>query len=217
MELNFNTDGLIPAVVQDAASGELLMMAWMNVEALQKTQQSGEAHFWSRSRNQLWHKGATSGNVQKVREIRVDCDQDTLLLLVEPAGPACHTGRRTCFYRSLSAESPPPAGPAFSEQHATTPDAPDTMSALWSTLLQRRDNPPPASYTAELLRSGDMAISRKVGEEALELILAAAYQGEERLLEEAADLTYHLLVLLLARGLSWEQLLQELASRHQPQ
>lgn len=102
MQLKFDAQGLIPAVVQDAASGDVLMVAWMNAEALERTRESGEAHFWSRSRGQLWHKGATSGAIQKVREIRVDCDADTLLLLVDPAGPACHTGARTCFYRSLS-------------------------------------------------------------------------------------------------------------------
>lgn len=101
MQLKFDDQGLIPAVVQDAATLQVLMVAWMNAEALQKTLETGEAHFWSRSRRQLWHKGATSGNIQKVREMRIDCDQDTLLLLVDPAGPACHTGEQTCFYRRL--------------------------------------------------------------------------------------------------------------------
>ena len=101
MKLTFDSRGLIPAVVQDATSGDVLMVAWMNAEALRLTRESGETHFWSRSRRELWHKGATSGNTQKVREVRVDCDRDTLLLLVEPAGPACHTGERTCFYRTL--------------------------------------------------------------------------------------------------------------------
>lgn len=101
MALKFDDQGLIPAVVQDAATLQVLMVAWMNPEALQKTLETGEAHFWSRSRRQLWHKGATSGNIQKVREMRIDCDQDTLLLLVDPAGPACHTGEQTCFYRRL--------------------------------------------------------------------------------------------------------------------
>lgn len=102
MKLTYDSQGLLPAVVQDAGTREVLMVAWMNAEALQLTRESGEAHFWSRSRQELWHKGATSGNIQKVREIRVDCDEDTLLLLVDPAGPACHTGQRTCFYRSLN-------------------------------------------------------------------------------------------------------------------
>lgn len=102
MILTYDSQGLLPAVVQDAGTREVLMVAWMNAEALQLTRESGEAHFWSRSRQELWHKGATSGNIQKVREIRVDCDEDTLLLLVDPAGPACHTGQRTCFYRSLN-------------------------------------------------------------------------------------------------------------------
>lgn len=101
MPLKFDAQDLIPAVVQDANTRDVLMVAWMNAEALQRTRETGEAHFWSRSRRELWHKGATSGNIQKVREIRVDCDEDTLLLLVDPAGPACHTGKRTCFYRSL--------------------------------------------------------------------------------------------------------------------
>lgn len=101
MNLTFNSQGLIPAVVQDASSGRVLMVAWMNAESLRLTRESGEAHFWSRSRRELWHKGATSGNIQKVREMRVDCDRDTLLLLVDPAGPACHTGEQSCFFRSL--------------------------------------------------------------------------------------------------------------------
>lgn len=104
MKLNYDERGLIPAVVQDAASKEVLMVAWMNEEALRLTQESGEAHFWSRSRQELWHKGATSGNVQRVEQIRVDCDADTLLVLVEPAGPACHTGHQTCFFRALATE-----------------------------------------------------------------------------------------------------------------
>lgn len=220
MPLKLDAQGLIPAVVQDANTHEVLMVAWMNAEALQRTRDTGEAHFWSRSRQELWHKGATSGNTQSVREIRVDCDEDTLLLLVDPAGPACHTGERTCFYRDLEEVERELA--TRHTQHARlhtqfpkerTLTHPDPISTLWTILEQRRDNPSPDSYTARLLRAGDDEIAKKVGEEAIEVILAAKAQGRERLVEESADLVYHLLVLLLAKGLTWEDVLKELAAR----
>jgi len=192
IQIKFDHRGLVPAVVQDANTGQVLMVAWMNEEALRHTQETGQAHFWSRSRQELWHKGATSGNVMNVREIRVDCDADTLLLLVDPAGPACHTGEQSCFYRRLQ---------------------PSVLETLFATILDRQANPRPGSYTVHLLEAGEDEILKKVGEEAMEVILAAKGQGDERLISEIADLFYHLLVLLAARGLSLADVEDELVRR----
>jgi phosphoribosyl-ATP pyrophosphohydrolase/phosphoribosyl-AMP cyclohydrolase len=202
LELTFDDRGLIPAVVQDAATGEVLMVAWMNEEALRLTQETGQTHFWSRSRQELWHKGATSGNVMNVREIRVDCDADTLLVLADPAGPACHTGERSCFYRQLGA---PSADVGFR--------AARILDELFAVILDRQTSRPAGSYTAYLLDAGEDEILKKVGEEAMEVILAAKGQGDGRLVAEMADLIYHLLVLLAARGLSLEVVRGELARR----
>jgi len=204
-QIRFDQRGLVPAVVQDAAGGEVLMLAWMNDEALRLTRETGQAHFWSRSRGELWHKGASSGNVMRVREIRVDCDADTLLLLVDPAGPACHTGRPSCFYRRLGGPAAPPL-PA-------PPEGGGALAALFATILDRQVNPRPGSYTARLLAAGEDEILKKVGEEAMEVILAAKGQGDERLVAEAADLLYHLLVLLAARGLDLAGVEAELVRR----
>jgi phosphoribosyl-ATP pyrophosphohydrolase/phosphoribosyl-AMP cyclohydrolase len=202
LELTFDDRGLIPAVVQDAATGEVLMVAWMNEEALRLTQETGQAHFWSRSRQELWHKGATSGNVMNVREIQVDCDADTLLVQADPAGPACHTGERSCFYRQLGA---PSADVGFR--------AARILDELFAVILDRQTSRPAGSYTAYLLDAGEDEILKKVGEEAMEVILAAKGQGDGRLVAEMADLIYHLLVLLAARGLSLEVVRGELARR----
>jgi len=205
--LRFDEQGLLPAVVQDQATGQVLMVAWMNEEALQRTQETGQAHFWSRSRQKLWRKGATSGNVMNVREVRVDCDADTLLLRVDPAGPACHTGEQSCFYRQLSAAAPaPPLTQQEMGEEAILP-------ALFATILQRQACPHSDSYTARLLSAGEDEVLKKVGEEAMEVILAAKGQGDERLVSEVADLFYHLLVLLAARGLTLANVEVELARR----
>jgi len=163
---------LRPAIVQDAASGRVLMLAWMNDEAERLTRETGEAWFWSRSRERLWRKGETSGNTLAVLELRDDCDGDALLLRVTPAGPACHTGSVTCF-----------------------------APALWRAIAERALERPEGSYTTQLLEAGVGAVARKVGEEAVELTVAALDESDERVLEEAADLVYHLYVLLAARGL----------------
>jgi phosphoribosyl-AMP cyclohydrolase / phosphoribosyl-ATP pyrophosphohydrolase len=172
------------AVVQDAATGRVLMLAWMDDEAERLTRETGEAWFWSRSRNELWHKGATSGNTLRVVELRDDCDGDALLVRVEPAGPACHTGSVSCF-------------------------APE----LWRTIAQRAATRPEGSYTTQLLEGGVGAVARKVGEEAVELTVAALDESDERVVEEAADLVYHLYVLLAARGLDVTQVEDELRAR----
>ncbi len=181
--LSYDEHGLVPCVVQDWNSGEVLMLAYMNAQALERTRSSGELHLWSRSRAAPWHKGATSGNVQTVKALRLDCDGDTLLALVEPAGPACHTGERTCFHRG-----------------ALYPGAPhETLPALERTLSERARERPEGSYTVELL-DDPQRIGEKVMEEAEEVARAAREESAERVDEEAADLLYHLLVLLYSRG-----------------
>lgn len=179
----FDGRGLLPCVVQDWSSGEVLMLAYMNAEALRRTRATGELHLWSRSRAELWHKGATSGNTQAVRALRLDCDGDTLLALVEPAGPVCHTGERTCFHRG---QLEPPA------PHEVLP-------GLERTLAQRAVERPAGSYTVSLL-DDPPRIGEKVMEEAEEVARAAREESDERVEEEAADVLYHLLVLLRSRG-----------------
>jgi phosphoribosyl-ATP pyrophosphohydrolase/phosphoribosyl-AMP cyclohydrolase len=181
-QLVFDERGLLPCVVQDWGSGEVLTLAYMNEEALRRTRATGELHLWSRSRDELWHKGATSGNTQAVRALRMDCDGDALLALVEPAGPACHTGERTCFHRG---ELEPPA------PHETLP-------GLERTLAARARERPAGSYTVTLLDDPPL-IGAKVMEEAEEVARAAREESDERVDEEAADVLYHLLVLLHSR------------------
>jgi phosphoribosyl-ATP pyrophosphohydrolase/phosphoribosyl-AMP cyclohydrolase len=183
--LVYDERGLVPCVVQDWATGEVLTLAYMNELALERTRATGELHLWSRSRQELWHKGATSGNTQTVRALRVDCDGDSLLALVEPAGPACHTGERTCFHRGELQRS------ALHE----------TLPALERTLRARARERPADSYTVELL-DDPRRIGEKVMEEAEEVARAARQESDRRVGEEAADLLYHLLVLLHSRGLA---------------
>jgi phosphoribosyl-AMP cyclohydrolase / phosphoribosyl-ATP pyrophosphohydrolase len=197
-EVAFDDGGLVPCVVQDWSTGEVLTLAYMNREALERTLASGETHFWSRSREELWHKGETSGNVQRLRSLRYDCDADALLALVDPAGPACHTGERTCFYRTL--------GEAQVAVHEALP-------ALARTLAERRRELPEDSYTAELLRSGPGRVGEKVQEEAEEAARAAREESGERLREEAADVLYHLGVLLQVRDMSFADALEVLTAR----
>jgi phosphoribosyl-ATP pyrophosphohydrolase/phosphoribosyl-AMP cyclohydrolase len=185
VEIAFDERGLVPVVVQDWRTGEVLTLAYANADAVARTRESGELHLWSRSRQELWHKGATSGNVQRVRALRLDCDGDALLALVEPAGPACHTGARTCFHHG---ELEPPA------PHEALP-------ALERTLEDRRRERPAGSYTVELL-DDPPRIGAKVEEEAEEVARAAREETDERVREEAADVLYHLDVLMAARGLS---------------
>jgi phosphoribosyl-AMP cyclohydrolase / phosphoribosyl-ATP pyrophosphohydrolase len=184
-QVEYDRDGLVPCVVQDWSTGEVLTLAYMNEQALRRTRDTGELHLWSRSRAEPWHKGATSGNVQAVRALRLDCDGDTLLALVEPAGPACHTGERTCFHRG--------------EVDVAAPY--ETLPALERTLGERARERPQGSYTVELL-DDPARIGEKVMEEAEEVARAAREESEERIDEEAADVLYHLLVLLRSRGRS---------------
>jgi phosphoribosyl-AMP cyclohydrolase / phosphoribosyl-ATP pyrophosphohydrolase len=195
-EISFDERGLVPCIVQDWSTGEVLTLAYMNEDALARTRATGETHFWSRSRQELWHKGETSGNVQRVRELRFDCDVDAVLALVEPAGPACHTGERTCFHNG---ELEPPA------PHEALP-------ALERTVAARREERPEGSYTAELL-ADPPRIGEKIREEAEEVARAASAESDKRVGEEAADVLYHLTVLLASRGLTLADALEELNGR----
>jgi phosphoribosyl-AMP cyclohydrolase / phosphoribosyl-ATP pyrophosphohydrolase len=188
--LTFDGNGLIVAIAQDGATGTLLMVAYMDREALARTVETGEAHFWSRSRRALWKKGETSGNVLQVQSIQADCDGDALLLTVRPAGPACHTGTRSCF-----------AEPAI------------LLDQLQATIHDRNVARPAGSYTAQLLDQGRAQILRKVGEEATEVIVAADHESDDALVAEVADLWYHAMVLLEERGLNATSVLRELALR----
>ena len=198
--VRFDEHGLVPCVMQDWRTGEVLMLAYMNDEALRRTRETGEVHFYSRSRGEIWHKGRTSGNLQRVRQIRYDCDGDALVALVDPAGPACHTGQRSCFYRDLEGSADPAADapPADGEPAPATYEA---LAVLERTLLERRQRRPGGSYTVELL-DDPPRIADKVREEAGEVSRAAASESEQRVTEEAADVLYHLHVLLVSRGIS---------------
>jgi phosphoribosyl-ATP pyrophosphohydrolase/phosphoribosyl-AMP cyclohydrolase len=192
-------NGLIPAIVQDAATGAVLMLAYMNREALAATQASGLVTFWSRSKQRLWTKGETSGNFLNVRAIAPDCDGDTLLILAEPNGPACHRGTPTCW-----GETPPQAA---SQRLAF-------LGILEDVIGERIESRPAGSYTAKLMAEGPRRIAQKVGEEGLELALAAVAQSDPDIIAEAADLLYHTLLLLQAKNLSLAQVVAELQSRH---
>lgn len=192
--LVFDASGLVPVVVQDRASGDVLMVAWANAEALERTAETGYAHFWSRSRQALWEKGETSGNRMRVREARADCDRDTLLLVVDPEGPACHTGIRSCF----GEQSPTAAG---------------ILEELRRVIAERARSGGEGSYTVRLLSKGLDHTLKKVGEEATEVILAAKGESDARLAEESADLLFHMLVALAHRGVDPVKVLDVLRLR----
>ncbi|MEX2502270.1 MAG: bifunctional phosphoribosyl-AMP cyclohydrolase/phosphoribosyl-ATP diphosphatase HisIE, partial [Trueperaceae bacterium] len=195
--------GLLPVATQDAVSGELLMLAWADREAVEATLASGEAHYRSRSRNELWRKGATSGNVQRIAEVRFDCDADALLYRVHAAGPACHTGARSCFYRALGPDDAAPgAVPA------------DAWGTLQRVVDQRLRDLPEASYVTSLHRRGLGYVAQKVVEEAGETIVAALRGEDAELTDEAADLLFHLTVLLRERGLGLDDVARTLLDRH---
>ena len=187
--------GLVPVVVQDAEDGEVLMVAWANDEALAATERSSEAHFWSRSRNELWRKGATSGNVMEVLELATDCDRDAVLYRVRPRGPACHTGARSCFETDTAHGTPP------------------TLRRLARVVEARRGADPATSYTARLLSGGPRRAGEKLVEEAGEVLAAALAGSDDEVRSEAADLLYHTLVLLAARGITLEQVEETLGGR----
>jgi phosphoribosyl-AMP cyclohydrolase / phosphoribosyl-ATP pyrophosphohydrolase len=213
-ELRFDGQGLIPAVVQEADTGELLMVAWMDRAALDATLQTGLTHFWSRSRGHLWRKGETSGHTQHVRDLYADCDGDTLLVQVHPDGPACHTGSRTCFFRALAA--PDGAHPTEGAgERWPTPPPPTMLGRLEAIVAARKTEAPTGSYVAGLLAKGQAAVCRKIGEEAVEVVTAAlGGEGDRRVIEEVADLWFHTMVLLGQRDIPLADVLTELARRH---
>lgn len=198
-QIQYDHQGLVPAVIQDYLDGTVLMMAWMNRESLQKTLETGQTWFWSRSRSMLWHKGATSGHIQKVRSLRYDCDRDTLLIGVEQGGNvACHTGERSCFHRVNGSIAPPPA---------------DTLSQVFSVVCDRRDNPTTESYTQKLFSGGDNKILKKLGEEAAEVVMACKDDDPDAIAGEVADLFYHSLVALAHHRVDLQAVYRKLQER----
>jgi phosphoribosyl-ATP pyrophosphohydrolase/phosphoribosyl-AMP cyclohydrolase len=189
----FGADGLIPAIVQDSRTREVLTVAYMNKEALQLTIQNRETYFWSRSRQQLWHKGETSGNSQKVTHLNLDCDNDAVLVQVEPKGPACHTGSYSCF--------------------GVEPEIEGVLQELYGVIQERKEKRPEGSYTSYLFNSGLDKILKKVGEESTETIVAAKNPDSARLVSETADLIYHLVVLMVERGITLDEISRELKER----
>jgi len=202
--VRFGADGLVPVVAQERRTGTILMLAWANREALGRTLASGQAHYWSRSRQALWRKGESSGNDQRVSEVRLDCDGDAVLYRVDQRGPACHTGQPTCFSTVVGTDG-------------GTRTAPDPgghlLTRLAATIAARAAERPAESYTVKLLDRGVAKISQKVGEEAVEVVVAANAEDDARLRSETADLLYHLLVLLRARGVDFNDVLEALEDR----
>ena len=196
-ELKYNEKGLIPAIVTDARTGKVLMLAYMNEESLNITLKEERTCFFSRSRNELWRKGETSGNVQEVVSIATDCDKDSLLISVVPAGPACHTGNETCFFESIVENS-----------------APFTIEGLMQLILGRKTDKKEGSYTTYLFEKGIDKILKKVGEESTEVIIAGKANDKKETIYEIADLTYHIMVLMVEMGISLDEIHAELASRH---
>lgn len=197
--IRYNEQGLVPAIAQDYLDGTVLMMAWMNRESLQKTLETGETWYWSRSRQELWHKGATSGHIQKVRSIRYDCDSDALLVTVEQIGDiACHTGERSCFHQVDSTKDAPPA---------------DTLSELFKVIGDRARNRVEGSYTCKLLAGGDNKILKKIGEEAAEVVMACKDDDADAIASEVADLFYHTLVALAHHEVDLRDVYRKLEQR----
>jgi phosphoribosyl-ATP pyrophosphohydrolase/phosphoribosyl-AMP cyclohydrolase len=198
-KIRYNEQGLVPAIVQDYLDGTVLMMAWMNRESLHKTLETGETWFWSRSRSELWHKGGTSGHLQKVHSLRYDCDSDALLVTVEQMGDiACHTGERSCFHQVDGTKEAPPA---------------DTLSQVFEVICDRRDNPAENSYTCKLFAEGDNKILKKIGEEAVEVVMACKDDDSDAIASEAADLFYHTLVALAHHGVELKDVYRKLQQR----
>ncbi|MYL21023.1 bifunctional phosphoribosyl-AMP cyclohydrolase/phosphoribosyl-ATP diphosphatase HisIE [Halobacillus litoralis] len=202
-EVKFDEQGLVPAIVQDGRSKEVLTLAYMNKESLEKTLEVGETVFYSRSREELWHKGETSGNTQKVKQIKYDCDQDALLLQVIPAGPACHTGSYSCFSKTLTGEQTE----AEENRYAI-------LDELQSVLAERKSLLPEGSYTSKLFQEGVDRIAKKIGEEAGEVIIAAKNDDPSEMALESADLLFHLLMILTDRGVPFDDVLRVLEERH---
>lgn len=204
-ELKFDEKGLIPAVVQDAATKEVLMVAYMNAETLKMTLETKKATFFSRSRSEIWVKGETSGNYMHVSEVRVDCDGDCLVVLAAPDGPACHTGNRSCFFRRID-------GDKLTEDKSCA-GLSDILRREFATILDRKNNPEEGSYTNYLFDKGEDKILKKVGEEAAEVVIAGKNRDKSEIKYETADLLYHLAVMLADNGMSWEDIFEEMERR----
>ena len=206
-KLRFNEKGLIPAIAQDWLDGAILMMAWANKDSLKKTLQTGEVHYWSRSREQLWHKGETSGHTQRLKDIRFDCDSDAIILSIEQIGSiACHKGSRSCFFNDIT-ENPPETRSTF------LPPIADSCSELFETIKDRSINPKTKSYTNSLLKGGDNKILKKIGEESAEFVMACKDNEPESISNEAADLIFHLQVALKYHNVDWRDVLEVLKKR----
>jgi phosphoribosyl-ATP pyrophosphohydrolase/phosphoribosyl-AMP cyclohydrolase len=214
-KLQFDKNGLIPAIVQDAQTHEVLTLAYMNLESLRRTLETRQTWFWSRSRNELWHKGETSGNTQSVVELISDCDHDAILVRVNPAGPACHTGSRSCFHNALDTHSSSERSNEYKEDIEANRLS-DTLEVLYRVIESRKLERPEGSYTSYLFDKGIDKILKKVGEEASETIIAAKNDDDRLFVGEVSDLIYHLLVLMVARGISLDQIASELARRASP-
>jgi phosphoribosyl-ATP pyrophosphohydrolase/phosphoribosyl-AMP cyclohydrolase len=206
--VKFDENGLLPAIVQDARTGRVLTLAYMNAESLERTLETKETWFWSRSRNQLWHKGETSGNSQRVVAVTEDCDHDALLIEVEPLGPACHTGAESCFHNQLRGMPT-----VVTEREFAPNDLGATLASLYGLVETRKRERPEGSYTTYLFDQGLDKILKKVGEEATETIIAAKGEETVPLISESADLIYHLIVLLVERGVNLDQVSEELNGR----
>lgn len=204
-DLKFDANGLIPAVVQNKETKEVLMVAYMNADTIRQTLESGRATFWSRSRREVWVKGATSGNYMYVEEMRVDCDGDCLVILANPAGAACHTGNRSCFYRRVENGSLVTVG--------ETEDLSDAMAVDQAVIIDRKKNPEEGSYTNYLFDKGEDKILKKVGEEAAEVVIAGKNRSREEIQYEVADLIYHLTVMLVDNDMTWEDIYREMIRR----
>ncbi len=215
--LHYTEQGLVPTIVQDYLDGSVLMMAWMNQESLIKTLETGRTWFWSRSRQELWPKGETSGHMQWVKQIWADCDRDTLLVQVEQVGDvACHTGARSCFFEPVPADPPPDSSPNGDRQHTQETVGADTLSQVYGVIKDRRRHPQPNSYTSRLLSRGDNAILKKIGEETAEVVMAVKDRDPDAIASEMADLWYHCLVALAHHHVDVKDVYRQLQARRSP-
>ena len=206
-DLSYNNDGLIPAIAQDWLDGSILMFAWMNIDSLKRTLETREIHYWSRSRAEIWRKGATSGNIQILKEIRFDCDNDALLLFIDQKGSgACHTGERSCFFNKINDSS-------IKEIEKKEFPLSDECSGLFNKLIDRAISPKKESYTNYLLTKGSNTILKKIGEESAEFIMACMKNDKSEIANEAADIVYHLQVALLHKDVTWREVLEILSNR----